>query len=72
MSATLAPLERDAIFWFKTPETGKFHAFELVQGELEPLSVCGHVQLEKTDDVPVHDDKERHGWNCTLCLSGVL
>ncbi len=72
MSAVVAPLERDSIFWFRTPETGRFHAFELVEGELEPLSVCGKVEIEQCDDVPMLEASERHGRGCTFCLSGVV
>lgn len=69
MSATVIPLERDEVFWFKALETGRFHAFELVEGELEPMSVCSKVELDACDDVPTNEAKERHGLGCLFCLA---
>lgn len=72
MSATVRPLERDCIFWFLSPTGKNFHAFEMVDGELEQLSVCGKVHVDQCEDVPANDANERHGMGCTFCLSGVL
>ncbi len=68
MSAIVLPLEREEAFWFKHQRLMLFHAFELVDGELEPLSACGRLPLERCVDVPSQDPAERQGWHCTWCL----
>lgn len=69
MSATVIPLERDAVFWFRSLETSKFHAFELVEGEFETLAVCGLVRIDTCEDEPTNEAKERHGRGCLFCLA---
>lgn len=69
MSAVLAPLQRDELFWFGAVKGQRVHAFELVEGELEPLSVCGRVPIEHCEDEPILEVEKRRGWQCMFCLS---
>lgn len=64
MSAIVLPLERDEVFWFGSVTAKRVHAFELVDGELEPLSVCGLTALENCEDEPIRDPAIRRGWCC--------
>lgn len=68
MSAVFAPLERSEVFWFFAP-MGRAHAFELVEGEIEPTSVCGKVDIDVCEDEPVRERHERHGVSCLFCLA---
>ncbi len=52
--------------WFFSP-TCKAHAFEIVEGTVEPLSLCGRVELETCQDEPIRDPSERKGWACMYC-----
>ncbi len=68
MSATVRQLEREEVFWFGC-QGQRVHAFELVEGELEPLSACGKVELETCDDEPIREPIMRKGWSCLFCLA---
>ncbi len=71
MSATVAPLAHDDLFWFLDERWDRYHAFELIQGQLESRSLCDGAPIEVCADVPEHDAAARFGLGCVLCLSMV-
>ena len=70
MSAVVARLDRDEVFWFLLPTTRRYHAFELVQGELEPLSVCGKVEIDVCEDLPPTTPASATGWGARSASRG--
>ena len=70
MSAEVRVLALDEVFWFR--QSRRFHAFGLINGDLEQTSICGTVDINLCDDFPTIDIEERHGNGCTFCLTGVV
>jgi len=70
MSAVVAPrfTEEIELFWFWDRKFHRYHAFELLNGDLEPLSICEVMPIEKADDIPEHSAEARHGRGCINCL----
>lgn len=60
------------VFWFWLKGGNRYHAFELVEGELEPLSVCGKAPIDSADDEPVRDLRLLQGQSCFFCEGLVL
>ena len=60
------------VFWFWLKGGHRFHAFELCEGELEPLSVCGRAPIDSADDEPARDSRILQGQSCFFCESLVL
>ncbi len=66
MSATVASLDCTELFWFFDEE--RYHAFELLNGELEARSLCEVAPIEACADIPEHDAEVRKGRGCVNCL----
>ncbi len=68
MSAEVASLANEEVFWFLDEKFRRFHAFELLNGELEEVSLCAVAPIDVCADVPENDVEARKGRGCVNCL----
>lgn len=69
MSATVAALDYEELFWFLDQKFHRYHAFELVNGELQEKSICEEAPIDLCGDLPCHDAEQRKDHGCIFCLT---